>query len=159
MIIAPHVRSILLPMFVISYPWRVASPGAPPPLDLSHVAKLKDVEFRFVRPSVQWIIATLQTAKTKHLRRVTVFSSIRLDKVQEVDRQGWQDLDHLLVQLWSSHSIVPKLKYTKAPERMGVREAAPNLFPELVNRGVEFEVRNFSELVQYLPFPPCSSVE
>ena len=112
------------------------------------------MEFRFTRPNVQWIVATLQSVNTKHLQKITIFSSVPLQQVREEDRREWQSLDHLLVQLWVSRSIIPKIKYTKAPEWMGGGEAAPNLFPELVNRGVEREVGDYSELAQSLISPP-----
>ena len=111
----------------------------PSPLDLSHVAKLKDVEFRFAQPSVQWIITTLRTANTKHLRWITIHSSVGIHRVQEVDRREWQDLDHLLVQLWASHSIIPKIVHIKIPEWLGITAAAPILLSELVSRGLECE--------------------
>ena len=119
----------------------LASLETPPPLDLSQVARLQDVEICFAQSSVQWIVTTLRTANTKHLRQITIFPSVSLNKVQEVDLRGWQSLDHLLVQLWTSHSIIPKIKtkYTKTPERVDVGEVAPTLFPELVKRGVTCE--------------------
>ena len=119
----------------------------PSPLDLSHVAKLRDVEFRFVQPSVQWVVTTLRTANIKHLQQITIDSPIGIHRVQEVDRREWQDLDHLLVQLWASDSIIPKIiKYTKMPEWLGMTAAAPILLSELMNRGVECELGEYWEL-------------
>ena len=111
----------------------VDSSGVPPPLDLSHAAKLKSVELRLESLSVQWIIATLQTAKTEYFRRVTIFIGVCFDMVEDLDRREWQDLDHLLVRLWTSHSIVPKLRYVVTKE---TRSLVPTLLPELVNRGL-----------------------
>ncbi|KAF9780911.1 hypothetical protein BJ322DRAFT_1023594 [Thelephora terrestris] len=49
-------------------------PSAPEPaLDLSRAAKLKNAESRFTGPSVEWVVATVQTAKTKTLQQVTIF--------------------------------------------------------------------------------------
>ena len=115
------------------YDKAVDSSGVPPPLDLSHAAKLKSVELRFESLSVQWIVATLRIAKTECLRRVTIFIGVCFDVVEEVDRREWQDLDHLLVRLWTSHSIVPKLRYVVTKE---TRSLVPTLLPELVNRGL-----------------------
>ena len=69
------------------YDKAVDSSGVPPPLDLSHAAKLKSVELRFESLSVRWIVATLQTAKTECLRWVTVFIGVCFDMVEEVDHR------------------------------------------------------------------------
>ena len=114
------------------YDKAVDSSGVPPPLDLSHAAKLKSVELRFESLSARWIVATLQTAKTE-FRRVTDFIGVCFDMVEEVDHREWQDLDHLLVRLWASHLIVPKLRYVVTKE---ARSLVPTLLPELVNRGL-----------------------
>ena len=97
------------------------------------------MEFRFARPSVHWVVTTLRTANIKHLRRITVHWAVDAHSVQEVDRQEWQDLDDLLVQLWTSHSIVPKIVYTEVPELLCTAETVQVLLPELVSRGVECE--------------------
>ena len=115
------------------YDQGVDSSGIPPPLDLSHAAKLKSVELRFESLSVQWIVAMLQTAKTICFRRVTIFIGVCFDVVEEVDRREWRDLDHLLVRLWTSHSIVPKLSYVVTKE---IRSLVPTLLPALVNSGL-----------------------
>ena len=125
------------------YRWSVGLPSMPSPLDLSHVANLRDVGFRFARPSVQWIPATLCTANTKHLRQITIDSSIGIHKVQKLYRREWQGLDHLLVQLWASRSIIPKIKYIKMPEWRGITAAAPILLSKLVKRRVECEVGDY----------------
>ena len=132
----------------MSYCRSVGSSGNPPPLDLSHAIKLKDVGFHFDNLSVKWIVATLQTAKSKYLRQITIFSSTSFDTVEGEVRREWQDLDHLLVRLWTSRLIIPKIKYISAPEREDVDlgEVAPSLLPELVSRGVVCEVGDYLEL-------------
>ena len=95
------------------------------------------MEFYFTHLSVQWIVATLCTTNTQHLQQVTIHSDIGVCRVQEANRREWQDLDHLLVQLWTSHSVIQKIVYTKVPEGMGITEAAQNLLPELMKRGAE----------------------
>ena len=102
--------------------------------------KLKGVEFRLETPTVQWIVTTLQTAKTKHLQQITIFSAATFDLIGELGRQEWQILDHLLVQLWTSRSIIPKMKCTRARGRVVLKEAAPILLPQLVSKGVDCEV-------------------
>ena len=70
-----------------------------------------------MRPSVQWIITTLQTAKTEHLQQITILTRFPFDGFVETDRPEWQELDHLLVQLWTSRSIIPNIKYFRAQKR------------------------------------------
>ena len=111
----------------------VDSSGVPPPLDLSRATKLKSVELRFERLSVRWIVATLQTAKTGCLRWVTIFTGVCFDMVEDLDRREWQDLDHLLVRLWTSHLIIPKLRYVVIKE---TESLVPTLLPELVKTGL-----------------------
>ena len=91
--------------------------------------------------------------QSKYLRQITIFSSISFDTAEEVRRE-WQDLDHLLVRLWTSRSIIPKIKYIGALERENVDlgEVAPSLLPELVNREVVCEVGNYSELSEVAPY-------
>jgi hypothetical protein len=114
----------------------------PPPLDLSHMAKLKHAEFHFRIPNVRWIVATLETAKTDTLQQITLHSSIFFDnEVSEVIHREWQDMDHLLARLWTSHSIVPEVKSTSRIRNLGF--AAPVLLPKLVNMGVVCKVEKY----------------
>ena len=115
-------------------------------LDLSHTVKLKGVEFHLERPTVQWIVTTLQTARTRHLQQITIVSVATFNLIEEMDRQEWQDLDHLLVRLWTSHSIITKMKCARARGRMVLREAVRILLPQLVSKGVECEVVDSWEL-------------
>ena len=105
-----------------------------PPLDLSKATKLKSLLFRCVDPSIQRITMTLETVQSKDLRQITIhpygtFSGL----IGETARQEWQDLDRLLVQLWTSHSIRPKIVYEMG---RGGNNLAPSLLPELTRRGV-----------------------
>ena len=70
-----------------------------------------------MRPSVQWIVTTLQTAKTEHLQRITILARLRFDVFVETGRPEWQELDHLLVRLWTSRSIIPSIKYLPCTEK------------------------------------------
>ena len=109
------------------------------PLDLSKALKLKDAEFWSNGPSVQWIATTLETAKAKNLRRITICPILDFGgPIGEAIRQEWQDLDRLLVDLWTSRSVRPRV----APVRymMWERENSPeefvaSLLPELTSRG------------------------
>jgi hypothetical protein len=87
--------------------------------------KLKDVEFQLYTPGVQWITKTLLTAK--NLRRVSIYSHIVFpEPIVETICQEWRDLDCLLVQLWTSHSIRPEIKFL-----YGGEDARRSLLPEL----------------------------
>jgi hypothetical protein len=109
--------------------------NTPAPLDLSKLAKLKHVEFLWGRWDIQWITTSLQTAKSKCLRQITItinpFPSF-FTQVGETIYREWQDLDRLLVDLWTSRSIVPKLRFHKEYEGNTLEE----LVPQLCSRGV-----------------------
>lgn len=108
-------------------------------VDLSKAQKLEYVEFRSLGSSVQWIVNTLQTARLEPLRQITIFPHFFFT-TNETVRQGWRDLDRLLVQFWASHSIVPKIKHQGSVENM-VRFCLPNL----AGRGGVFEVGDYWE--------------
>ena len=106
----------------------------PPPTDLSNLTRLKNVEFQIYGPNTQWITDSLQTAKSKNLRQITIYP---IPASGEPVHQEWLDLDSLLAQLWTSRSVLPKIVF---PERFGMgglAHLAPTLFPKLTSRGVE----------------------
>ena len=113
----------------------------PPSINLSEATELEDVEFRLREPNVRWITATLQTARSKNLRQITVhfFSPlphIFPGPINETTRLEWQDLDHLLVRLWTTSSIHPVFAYVqKKGEGTGSGVPVPKLLPELASRG------------------------
>ena len=115
----------------------VDTPGAPS-LDFSKATKLKHVELNYSR-SIQWITMAIKTIESKNLQQITVFSyggTISF-QIKEAVPQEWQDLDHLLVQFWTSHSIRPKIMYRR--NQGGEDEArgfVQRLLPELTRRGV-----------------------
>ena len=88
-------------------------------IDLSKATKLRDVVLRSGSSNVEWITVTLQTIAPAHqdLRRITIhasngFSCFSPDFVQipaEEIRGQWPDLDRVLVRLWESHSIRPRV--------------------------------------------------
>ena len=116
-------------------------PGAhitSPPFDLSRVTNLKDLELQWHKPYVQWITMSLQTAKSQNLCRITI--TIDLSTAFDLPTEGeihreWQDLDHLLAQLWTSRSILPKIKYKRAIRGNTLGELPPGLLPELTIMG------------------------
>ena len=105
------------------------------PLDLSTAANLKKVAFRVGKPSVRWIAMVLQTVKSTDLQQITIHQApahhgragVEEDLIPE-----WQDLDCLLVQFWTSHSIRPTL----IDGMKHLKDLTLTLFPELTRRGL-----------------------
>jgi hypothetical protein len=63
------------------------------------------------------------------------------DVVEESNYKQWLELDHLLVQLWESHSIRLTVSYWAPPGKGGELEEvmstrAHSLFPEVTSRGI-----------------------
>ena len=107
-----------------------AIPRTAPPLDLSNATKLKYLEFRSGRYHVRWMTMTLQTVQSRALLRITIYlRDILLTPTEETVRE-WHELDHLLVQLWTLHSIIPRISYKNAREGL-----VPRLLPELTSGG------------------------
>jgi hypothetical protein len=103
-----------------------------PSLDFSKATKLKELVFYCGEPNVQRITMALQTVQSKNLQQITIcpYGSWE-NPVEEDVRQEWQDLDHLLVQFWTSCSIRPRIIYGDY-----LRALVPNLLPELTRRGL-----------------------
>lgn len=111
-------------------------PSGIPSLDLSKVTKLKDVEFRCGKPNIQWVTMTLQTIESENLQRITIDLYATLTSpVGETVHREWLDLDQLLAQFSTSHSIRPKIMHGKLEEGTNLRNLAPILLPELTRRG------------------------
>jgi len=84
-----------------------------PSLDLSKATNLTHVVFRCGR-STQWVTTTVKTAKSKNLRHIAVNSfAINMASIEGAVHREWEDLDHLLDQLWTSHSIRPRVIYRR----------------------------------------------
>jgi len=99
--------------------------------------KLKYLEFLLAEQSAQWITTTLRTVESKSLQRIRInpYDDI-LEKIGEGFHQEWQDLDRLLVQFWTSHSIRPQVVYVPAEGEEDMRDHAPHLLPDLTKRGL-----------------------
>ena len=114
-------------------------------MDLSKATKLKDVIFRPGLRRVEWVVKALQTITPKHrdLRRVVIdiprnytLASLGANGEQAIGEsvyEQWPDLDRLLVQLWESHSIRPKVVCTAGHD---VEDFIGSLLPEIMRRGV-----------------------
>ena len=107
-----------------------------PSLDLSEATKLKDLEFHCCR-STQWVTTMVRTAKSGSLQKIAVISSAATAiRIEEEVYWEWQDLDHLLLQLWTSRSIRPKVVYKRGRREDGTGDVVSRLLPELTKRGV-----------------------
>ena len=80
---------------------------------------------------------SLQTIKSSNLRQITITIDSLIAFIgligEEILRQ-WRDLDRLLVQLWTSRSIIPKVAYHGYyVDDLG--DLSQSLLPELTSRG------------------------
>jgi len=109
-----------------------------PSFNLSTAKNLKYLALRFGRPNVQWITATLQTIESKNLQGIALqFGANAFEHTTtEAIRQQWHDLDHLLVQFWTSHSIRLVITCGGGGARQDLRDYASSLLPELTRRGL-----------------------
>jgi len=115
-------------------------------VDLSKATKLKDVTFQVNSPSVSWIATVLRTITPKHrdFRQISIsipYNSFQLHRIwpatQETIRRQGLDLDRLLVQIWESHSIHPRMTCgVPAWDEEGVKGPIDWLLPEVARRGI-----------------------
>ena len=121
----------------------------PGPIDLSKASKLKDIALRCGHLNREWVAKTLETITSQHqdLQQITVYPIGLHRDVREHwnaverfivvnDGTPWLDVDHLLVQLWDSRSIRPRVAYSTGSEKEEVMGPIWNLFPELAKRGL-----------------------
>ena len=124
-------------------------------IDLSKATKLKDVAFKLVGLDIAWVALTLKTITSKHrdLRGVLIegHAFFKFDAwqtgttaVKDETWEEWADLDRTLIQLWESHAVRAKVRYS-SNKREESRELMGNfLLPEATKRGiVELEYRVF----------------
>lgn len=122
--------------------------------------KLKDVTLTCT--NTRWIAAVLRKLKHGHidLQQITIdicgllrhpdFDRSIADPrnaIGEETYEKWLELDHLLAQLWESHSIRLKVLYNAPPSMSPVRARGwiECLFPEIVERGI-------AELTERMPW-------
>jgi len=81
---------------------------------------------------------TLQTVDSKNLKSITIKPHDPPPETIEEDvYQEWQDLDRVLVQFWTSHSIRPRVVYMpRLGEGKDLGVDVPILLPELTKRGL-----------------------
>ena len=107
--------------------------GAPSSLDLSKATGLKNTDFCFHESKSQCASTTLRSAKSEQIDVHIIFTFP--NSVGEALCLEWQELDHLLVQPWTTRSTRPVLRYIKARgnER---KELLLKLLPGLTSRGI-----------------------
>jgi len=111
--------------------------------------RLKDVTFGVGSWDVAWVTMTLQTITHIHqaLREISIheaYYSISIELGAEVRRiigeqtaSLWSELDRLLVRLWESRSIHPKMLYSAFPEsENAMRDFVGYCLPEITRRGI-----------------------
>lgn len=113
-------------------------------LDLSKASKLKDLAFTCRSSNIHWVIAGLRTVESKNLQHITIHLKTPPGIRNSLDQRDWQDLDQLLVQSWTSHSIRPQLVYSPNSRGEETRNHTPSLLPEMTKRGL-------LNLVEYSP--------
>ncbi|KAF9643900.1 hypothetical protein BDM02DRAFT_1281204 [Thelephora ganbajun] len=122
-------------------------------VDLSKATKLKEVVFRSKTPHVIWLALAFQSITSKHicLHRISIHVpeipdlAIHGWTTSEMIHRQWTVLDRVLIQLWESHGIRPKVMYSVTEEKKEIqRERIGGLLPETTGRGV-IEPENFAE--------------
>ena len=119
----------------LTLPLGLDQDGSLPPFDLSKATKLKELVFLLDKytPDVRWISTTLRTVKPQNLRQIEIHSRVPfVDPIEETVLQRWRDLDRLLVQLWTSHSIRPSVTFLN----LNGRDVTSKLLPELTTEGI-----------------------
>ena len=120
------------------------------PINLSEATRLKDIEFRSGELNTEWVTTTLRTITPKHrdLKQIFIHISYKFTlegsgasikhTTGETTYREWLDLDRLLVQLWESRSIRPKVKYRckSQSERKEAIDGVSCLLPEITKRGM-----------------------
>jgi hypothetical protein len=114
-------------------------------IDLSKAIKLKDVAFHPDPWGIEWVVTALQTITPKHrdLRQISIHIPYRLtiaydggsatQSIGDPVYEQWLGLDRLLVQLWESHSIRPRIVPMMKED---LRDCAGCLLPEITKRGI-----------------------
>jgi len=118
----------------VGYPLSIDSRGTPP-LDLSKVTNLKNLEFQWGGLDLQWITTTLQTVQSSTFQQVNIFFCFVPPALAEDLLWQWRELDHALVKNWTSRSILPKVSY-----RSILGKITPNMMPGLTRRGAVYEI-------------------
>ena len=126
-----------------------AGDSHPTSIDFSKATTLRDAVFLPVSLSIEWVTLALQTITPKHrdLRQISIhvpyrrtFASVPANVRQIIGEPvfgQWLALDRVLVQVWESHSICPKIMYIAPGKEKKVMDACMGyLLPEITKRGI-----------------------
>jgi len=112
---------------------------------LSTATRLRDLIFQPGSQRVKWITMALQTITPEHrdLRRISIqvhyafiyYGMGFREFIGEVACREWLDLDRLLVQLWESRSIRPRVG-SRGMEWDSTLQFIGCLLPEITKRGI-----------------------
>jgi len=107
-------------------------------LDLSKATKLRDLMFRCRIPNIRWVATALQSIESKNLQQITIrlYPITPVDSIEEGDYRDLQELDRVLVQFWTSHSLRPRFVYAPEDGEKDTRDHLSRLLPELTRRGL-----------------------
>ena len=120
-------------------------------IDLSKATKLADAIFWPESMDAEWITNALQTVTPDHrdLRQISIHVPSHFTpyggvpderRVARDETYGeWLELDRLLVQLWESYSLRPRVTYTVPNEEQRLvcmRDCIGQLLPEITERGI-----------------------
>jgi hypothetical protein len=132
----------LLPNQWLTSALGVSRPGL---VNLLKATKLKDVAFRLTSWSIERVATALQTITAEHqdFRQIKIYIPYCLTlhgvganvrpAIGTANFGQWLDLDRLLVKLWESHSIRPKVICTTRTEK---GDCVGCLLPEITRRGI-----------------------
>ena len=114
------------------------------------VTRLKDVTFRITGSNdAECVIMALRTITPVHqaLRQISIhetyyslYAGLGAEVKSLMGEQTaslWSELDQLLVQLWKSHSIRPRMRYDASPvSKEAMRDLVWYYLPEITRRGI-----------------------
>lgn len=95
--------------------------------------------------NIHWIVAALRTVESNNFQQIVIRLYTPYEN-EETEGEDWEDLDRLLVQFWTSHSIRPQLGYATDSGGWDMRDRVPCLLPELTRR-------ELIDLFEYSPPP------
>lgn len=126
--------------------------GSGPTSDLSKASKLRDVVFWPMSSTITWIVTALETVAPRHrdLRQILIHIPFDLSFINAYARDSVRriigkaafkellGLDGLLVRLWESRSVRPKVTlHTSMKEvKQSMKYCIGYLIPETTKRGI-----------------------
>ena len=119
-------------------------------LDLSKATKLRNVAFRSGQDA-EWISKTLRTVQLQNLQHISLELPPRPLFVVEPSiwravRPGWLDLDFLLAQLWTSHSLYIEVMHGSGVWSLKDYIHMAGLLPGLTKREIVGQAENSADV-------------